>query len=97
MIYKLLIILSWVYIFFGILGIFRFSHIYERLLASSKIDTAASITILFALIIKSGFSGLSIRLLLILLFLIITGPVSNHIIARSAYLNGIDIKKEGDK
>lgn len=93
MIYGLLIILSWFYMIFGIVGIFRFSHIYERLLCSSKIDTAASITVLLALIIKSGFSAISIRLLLILLFLIITGPVSNHIIARSAYKSGIDIEK----
>lgn len=93
MIYTLLIILSWVYILFGIIGIFRFSNIYERLFASSKIDTAASITILIALIIYSGFSIISIRLFLIMIFLIITGPVSSHIIARSAYLSGIAIKK----
>lgn len=97
MIYKLLFILSWIYITFGIIGILRFSDIYSRLLTSSKIDTAALITIFLALIIKCGFSAMSVKLFLILLFMIITGPVTNHVIARSAYLNGIELKKEGKK
>jgi multicomponent Na+:H+ antiporter subunit G len=97
MINSLLLILSWVYIVFGLVGIFRFSHVYERLLVSSKIDTAASLTILIALIIRSGFTGYSMKLVIILLFLMITGPVATHVIARSAYRNGIDIEKEGKK
>jgi multicomponent Na+:H+ antiporter subunit G len=97
MIYGILLVLSWIYIVFGLIGVFRFSHVYERLLASSKIDTAASITILIALMVKSGFSSISLRLFLIFIFLLITGPVNNHIIARSAYLSGIEVSKEGKK
>jgi multicomponent Na+:H+ antiporter subunit G len=67
---------------------------YARLLTSSKIDTVASITILLALIIKSGFSPITIRLFIILLFIMITNPVSSHIIARSAYFNGIQLKED---
>lgn len=95
MITKILLALSWVYIIFGIIGIFRFDNMYSRLLTSSKIDTVASITVLIALIFHSGFSSFSIRLFLILIFVIITSPISNHVIARSAYLNGISVKKEG--
>lgn len=94
MIYKVLLILSWIYIAFGIIGIFRFPNMYSRLLTSSKIDTVASITVLFALILKSGFTSASIRLFLILIFILITNPISNHVIARSAYLNGIQVRKE---
>lgn len=94
MMYKILLILSWIYISFGIIGIFRFPDMYSRLLTSSKIDTVAAITILFALIVKSGFTPASIRLALILIFILITNPISNHVIARSAYLNGIPVRKE---
>lgn len=97
MIYKSLLIISWIYIIFGLIGIFRFKNMYARLLTSSKIDTVAALTILIALIIKSGFNLLSLRLLLIMIFLMITSPVSNHIIARSAYFNGIKLKEEGRK
>lgn len=97
MIYKSLLILSWIYIIFGIIGIFRFNNMYARLLTSSKIDTVATLTILIALIIKSGFNFLSLRLILLMIFLMITSPISSHIIARSAYMNGIALKKEGRK
>jgi len=97
MIYKGLLILSWIYIIFGIVGIFRFKNMYARLLTSSKIDTVATLTILIALIIKSGFNNISLRLFLIMIFLMITSPISSHIIARSAYMNGIELKKEGRK
>lgn len=97
MIYKGLLVLSWVYIIFGLIGIFRFKNMYARLLTSSKIDTVATLTILVALIIKSGFNSLSLRLFIIIIFLMITSPVSSHIIARSAYLNGIELKEEGRK
>ncbi len=94
MIYRILLILSWIYIVFGIVGIFRLPDMYSKLLTSSKIDTVASITILFALMVKSGFTPTSIRLALILIFILITNPISNHLIGRSAYLNAIHIKKE---
>lgn len=92
-----LLLLSWIYILFGMIGIFRFSNMYSRLLTSSKIDTVAAITILIALIFYNGLNPFSIRLILILLFVIITCPISNHVIARSAYLNGITIEKEVKK
>lgn len=90
-----LLVLSWIYILFGMVGIFRFSSMYSRLLTSSKIDTVASMTILIALIFFSGFSIFSVKLLLILIFVMLTSPISNHVIARSAYLNGITPDKEG--
>lgn len=93
MIYKILLIISWVYIIFGMIGIFRFSNMYSRLLTSSKIDTVATITILIALIFKSGLTNLSLKIFLILIFLMITSPISNHVITRSAYLNGIPVEK----
>lgn len=92
MIYKLLFILSWVYILFGVIGIFRFDNLYARLLTSSKIDTAASTTIIMALMFHSGFNKVSAKLFVILLFIIATTPIGSHVIARSAYYNGIALK-----
>ncbi|WP_408607050.1 monovalent cation/H(+) antiporter subunit G [Anaeromicrobium sediminis] len=50
-----------------------------------------------ALIIKSGFNLFSTRLFLILIFIMMTSPISNHIIVRSAYFNGIQIKGDNEK
>ncbi len=93
MIYKILLIVSWIYIIFGMIGIFRFPNMYSRLLTSSKIDTVATITILIALMLKSGINVFSLKLALILFFVIVTNPISNHEITRSAYLNEIPLKK----
>lgn len=92
MIYKGLLLLSWVYIIFGMIGIFRFKNMYARLLTSSKIDTVATLTIIIALIFKAGFSEMTVKLLMIMFFIMITNPINNHIISRSAYLNGVPVK-----
>lgn len=94
MIGKILLIVSWIYIFFGVLGIFRFSNMYSRLLTSSKIDTVASITAIIALIFYTGIGVYTVKLLLILVFILITGPISSHIIVRSAYLNEIPVDEK---
>ncbi|MFZ5351359.1 MAG: monovalent cation/H(+) antiporter subunit G [Bacillota bacterium] len=95
MIWIPLLVLSWIYILFAIIGIYRFKDLYSRLLTSSLIDTAAFLTIIFALIVKAGFGIISLKLLLIMIFVLFTGPVNNHLISRSAYLNGIDVKHGG--
>ena len=94
MISRILLVISRVYIFFGVLGIFRFSNMYSRLLTSSKIDTVASITVIIALIFYTGIGEYTVKLSLILVFILITGPISNHIIVRSAYLNEIPVDEK---
>ena len=94
MISRILLIISWIYIFFGVLGIFRFSNMYSRLLTSSKIDTVASITVIISLIFYTGIGEYTVKLLLILVFILITGPISNHIIVRSAYLNKVPVDEK---
>ena len=54
MIVVILLIISWIYIIFGIIGIFKSSQLYPRLLSSSTIDTVALLTILIALMIAYG-------------------------------------------
>ncbi len=97
MIWKILMAVSWMYITFGVFGIFRFNNLYSRLLTSSKIDTVAAISLLIALTIYSGFSEYTVKLLLLLVFLFLTNPISSHIIVRSAYLNGMQVNEKEKK
>ena len=75
--------------FFGTIGIIRFPDIYTRLQASSKCDGAGTIALLIGLIISEGINVFSIRIVLILFFLLLTNPISTHAIARSAVIRGI--------
>jgi len=93
MIYKGILMLGWFYLIFGIIGIYRFSDLYSRLLTSSKIDTVAVLTIIIGLIAKLGFQKPVIKLILTLVFILLTNPVTNHVIARSAYMSGVPIKR----
>jgi multicomponent Na+:H+ antiporter subunit G len=84
-------------ILFGVYSIYRFDHFYSRILVSSKVDIVGFITIMTGMIIKSGFSFFSLNVLIIIALAVITGPLSTHSIARSAYLSGHSIKNERDK
>ncbi len=93
----LMLILSFIYITFGIIGIFRYKDAYSKLLTSSQIDTVAAITTLIALILRTNNIESVIKIILILIFVLLTGPVSNHIIANSAYVQGYKPKGDEEK
>ena len=89
MIAYLFIFMGLVFIFFGTLGIIRFPDIYTRLQTSSKCDTAGAVALLVGLMVREGLDSLSLRILIILMFLLLTNPVASHAIARSAAIRGI--------
>lgn len=90
---NILLFFSWVLIMTGLIGIAKFESLYSKLLTSSKIDTAAVILILVALILRTQIIEFRIKILIILVFLLLTSPISNHLIAYSAYFNGIEVKE----
>jgi multicomponent Na+:H+ antiporter subunit G len=99
MIAYLFIFLGLVFMFFGTLGIIRFPDIYTRLQTSSKCDAAGAVAILVGLMVREGLNSFSLRILIILIFLLLTNPVATHAIARSAAIRGIKpwIKKKNVK
>lgn len=96
MIYNGLLLLTCVFLVFGVIGIYRLNNLYAKLLTSSKIDTVSVITLLLALMIKSGFTMMTLKLFILLLFVIMTNPVTNHFIARLAYKGGYKGKAHND-
>ena len=80
----ILIILGSLSIIVGLLGVYRMPDFYTRLHAASVIDTLGTILILFGLILYAGLNIVSIKLLLILIFILITTPTAAHALAKSA-------------
>lgn len=72
----------------GGIGILRFPDIYTRLHAASVTDTAGAGLIVAGLMLQGGFSLVTVKLLLILVFLFFTGPASAHALARIALASG---------
>jgi multicomponent Na+:H+ antiporter subunit G len=93
MIYFTYVILafSWIFIVFGMISIFRLKNMYSRILAATTIDTVASLLVIIGVMFVAGSFDFIIRLIILLLFLLITNPISSHVNIRSAYLMGIPV------
>lgn len=79
-------------IFFAVacnVGILRFPDIYTRLQAASLGTVTSTVCFLIGLILMSPGVETTLRLLLIGVFSLLTGPVASHAIARSAYRSGV--------
>jgi multicomponent Na+:H+ antiporter subunit G len=71
------------------LGLLRFPDVYTRLHAASKAGTLGAGLILLAAGVASGDWSTAVRCVLGLIFIVITSPVSAHLLARAALLEGI--------
>lgn len=72
----------------GALGVLRFPDIYTRLHAASKAGPLGAGLILLAAGLASGDWGIALRCVLGLAFLVLTSPVSAHLLARAALKSG---------
>ncbi|MBU1026891.1 MAG: monovalent cation/H(+) antiporter subunit G [Candidatus Margulisbacteria bacterium] len=77
------------FMFFGVLGIIRFPDIYTRLHPAGKAGVAGLLSVFIGLILYAGFSLITLRIILIAIFIVITSPVAAHAIARGAIESGI--------
>ena len=83
--------LSWIlvaggvfFVVVGALGLIRMPDIYTRLHAAGMTDSIGAGCILLALALQSGFTLVTVRLLLVWAFLLLTSPVGTHALARAA-------------
>ena len=84
---NILMIAGIVFMLFGIIGIFRLSTFYARILIAAKIDTVGSFTFIIGVAVKHGFSFFSLKLLLLAVLLLFINPLITHMIARAVYLS----------
>lgn len=65
------------------IGLVRMPDVYNRLQAGTKATTLGTILSLIGLVfIVPGWSG---KLILLIFFIMMTNPVSSHVLARAAY------------
>lgn len=80
----------------GGIGLVRFPDFYTRIHATGLTDTLGAGLILIGLMLQSGLSLVTIKLIFVLVFLLATGPTANHALVKAAYAHGIKIKQEPD-
>lgn len=71
----------------GGLGILRMPDIYNRIQAATKATTLGT----FSVLIGVGFIQPSwfLKIILIIIFILITNPISSSVLAKAAYVKGI--------
>jgi multicomponent Na+:H+ antiporter subunit G len=68
----------------GALGLLRMPNFITRTHAASLIDSLGAILILSGLILEAGLSLITVKLLFILAFLLLTGPTAVHALVNTA-------------
>ena len=77
----------------GVIGVYRFKYVLNRMHAAAMNDTMGIGLVMLGLIVMSGFTFTSLKLLLVILMLWLSSPVSSHLIGRLEITTNEDISK----
>lgn len=78
----------------GVLGVFRYQYTLNRMHAAAMNDTLGIFCVLLGLAVASGLNFVTLKLLLVIVLLWITSPVSSHLIGRLEYVTNENIIKD---
>lgn len=88
-------ILSWIsiaggsfFLFVGSLGMVRLQDFWARLHAASIIDSAGAGLLIFGMMLQTGLTLITVKLIIIVIFLFLTGPTATHAVANAAFVSG---------
>ena len=78
-------------LFVAAVGLLRMPDVYNRVQTGTKASTLGTILSLFGIgLITLGVLG---KIILLIIFILITNPVSSHLLARAAHYSGIPLAK----
>lgn len=81
----------------GVIGTFRFRYVLNRMHAAAILDTFSLLFVVAGLIIITGFTFTSLKLIAIIVFFWFASPVTSHLISNLIYQVDKDrVKKESD-
>lgn len=83
----------------GTIGVLRFPDFYTRLHAASVTDTSAVTLAVLGMILLSPTWLIAFKLVVIWLFIFLTGPTASHALANAAHTAGLEplIGRQGKK
>lgn len=73
----------------GAIGLFRFPEFYSRVHAASVTDTLCTLLIISGLVLQAGFTLITVKLIIVLLFLWYTTPLASHALVKAAHNDGL--------
>jgi multicomponent Na+:H+ antiporter subunit G len=94
----ILLVIGLFFSFVGVLGILRMHDVYGRLQASTCIPTLGNICLMIAGVIYAATHSMGastiVKLVIIMLMILCTNPISNHALLKGAYKGGVKSAKE---
>ncbi|MCK4911786.1 MAG: monovalent cation/H(+) antiporter subunit G [Thermodesulfovibrionales bacterium] len=80
------------------IGVVRFPDFYSRMHPGGKADSMGQLLALLGLMVYEGFSFVSVKLGLIIVFIYIANPTATYALAKAAHLKGVPYwRKDSDK
>jgi multicomponent Na+:H+ antiporter subunit G len=76
------------------IGLLRMPDLLTRMHASSKAGTLGTILVLIAVALHFGDAAITVRVVVVCAFLLLTAPIASHVIARAAYRTGVPMSEE---
>ena len=77
----------------GTLGIIRFPYLFTRAHSAAKCDTLGAVLCLTSLVVLEGLSMVSLKIILILIFVWTSNPTATHLIAKAEYIRQASLEK----
>ncbi len=95
-------IVSWMFLLagavmlvIGAIGIVRLPDVFARMHGAGIIDTMGVGSVLIGLMLQAGLSIVTIKLALIVVFIMFTSPTSTHALAQAALHGGVRPQLDG--
>ena len=80
----------------GAFGMVRFPEFWTRLHSASVAESGGMILLVLGMCLQTGWDLVLVKLILIGVFLFITGPTATHAVANAALVSGIKPVEEED-
>ena len=78
----------------AMVGNFRFGDVLNRMQVGATADTLGTMLVILGLIIISGINTISLKLVVMILFMWIANPVQSHFLARTEIISNEKITEE---
>jgi multicomponent Na+:H+ antiporter subunit G len=76
------------------IGLLRMPDLLTRMHASSKAGTLGAALVLLSVALHFGDAAVTVRVVVVCVFLLLTAPIASHVIARAAYRVGVPLSDE---
>lgn len=71
----------------SVIGVFRYKYVLNRMHAAAQSDTMGALLCLVGVMILTGFTFTTLKLVLVIAFIWAASPLASHLIAKAEYVS----------